>query len=173
MEYFEFYGLEPAFFIDEEALKKSYLQIQREWHPDYFVSDPATSEIAMAKTTLNNNAFKVLRSFEGRVEYILREKGLISEGEKNVLPKEFLSRMLDLNDLIEEATAGDQNAKNEASHLIADLGNTNDLAMKSLAERYPATMDMPDAAWEQMRSLFQVHRYLQRLEKNLSGVQEM
>lgn len=171
MKYFEFYNIEPAFEIDTVALRKAYLQKQREYHPDYFAENTSELEIAENTTSLNNTAFNTLSVFENRVEYILREMGFIKEGEKNILPDYFLLEMMDLNDEIQEA-ALNKSLRTEVEKKLNSKIEKNDGAMKELARTFSDLMSVEDPDFLKMKEFLQVKRYLTRLKKNLEGVDE-
>ena len=77
--HFEFYEIKERFFINEQQLKQLYLKISKENHPDFFINDKSRYDTAMDVTSQNNTAYKVLRSFDSRVYYILKLNNLVQE----------------------------------------------------------------------------------------------
>lgn len=103
MNYFEFYKIPVSFFPDEEELKKIFYLNSKLYHPDFHVNeDHGKQEEILEMSTLNNNAYEVLRDLERRVEYILVLKGHISENEKYTLPQDFLMEMMEINEALME-----------------------------------------------------------------------
>ncbi len=84
MNYFSFYGIPEAFFVDEAQVKATYYRLSREYHPDLYAAngDSDKQAEALSLSTLNNQAFVVLSRFDKRLEYILDSHNLIQEGEK-------------------------------------------------------------------------------------------
>jgi molecular chaperone HscB len=97
--YFDFYGLEELFFIDEKQLKTKYIEISKSSHPDFFVNDQAAYQIALAKTSLNNVAYKALSNWQRRIPYVLKLNGVLQES-KNDIPQAFLMEMMDINEAV-------------------------------------------------------------------------
>lgn len=95
MEYFELLNITPSFILDESQLRKQFLLAQSAAHPDL---DNANSDEFSAKL---NQAYKVLKDFWLRCDYILSflpNKELI---DKKPLSAVFLMEMMELNEQIE------------------------------------------------------------------------
>lgn len=107
MNPFEFYGLVPSLQIDEGDLRRQYLKVQREWHPDYFAADPEKQLEAAEKTSLNNRYYQKLNSLSARMQTILEMHNLSGDAG-NILPGSFLMEMMELNDEIEAASNNPQ-----------------------------------------------------------------
>jgi molecular chaperone HscB len=164
---FAFYGMEEHFFPNEQLVRSTFLELSRKHHPDYFPYDTPEHEEALHYSDLNNRAYKVLSRFEDRLHYILEHHGLLQEGEKNILPPAFLYDMLELNDMIDEAHAGDMSARMQAESLLS----SRMLELKSEMEQVAKAWD-EHAAHEylgNLHSLYQQYRYLLRLERNFSA----
>lgn len=171
---FEYFGLEPRFLTDEVGLRKEYLRLQKEWHPDLHISNPEASETALKKTALNNEAYNTLKTFESRVQYILSLYGLWKEGEKHTLPADFLSDMLDLNDLIADAKFGDEAAMAQATTQLNELENGVKAELQRLGRKADDEYETWNAAYlEPIRQEYEKYRYLHRLRRNLEGATEM
>jgi molecular chaperone HscB len=163
---FAFYGMEECFFPDEQQLRRVFLELSRKHHPDYFPYDTPEHAEAMHYADLNNKAYQILSAFEQRLHYILEHHGLLQEGEKNILPPAFLHEMLELNDLIDEAHAGDMSARMQAE----DLLQTRMRELKSDMEGKAMEWDQEHQheSLAALHSLYQQWRYLQRLERNFT-----
>lgn len=97
--YFDFYGLEELFFIDEKQLKTKYIEISKSSHPDFFINDQAAYQTALAKTSVNNVAYKALSNWQRRIPYILKLNAVLQES-KNDIPQAFLMEMMDINEAV-------------------------------------------------------------------------
>lgn len=103
MNYFEFFEIEESFFLDESILKKRFLKNSRKYHPDFYTqADESAQEEAMELSTLNNNAYKVLKDFDTRVKYILDINDTLGPEGKNTMPQTFLMEMMDINEALME-----------------------------------------------------------------------
>ncbi|MCO6495923.1 MAG: Fe-S protein assembly co-chaperone HscB [Bacteroidetes bacterium] len=101
--YFRFYGLEPTFNLDEKLLRQKYLEINKTYHPDFFVLDPAKQAEALQISSYNNDAYKTLEKFDKRVAYYLSLYGLYDKESKAELPPDFLMDVIDLNEELADA----------------------------------------------------------------------
>ena len=134
--HFKFYEIEERFFIDEKRLKRQYLKLSKENHPDFFITDKARYDAAMDLTSQNNTAYKILKSFGSRVHYILKLNNLLEE-QGNKLPTDFLMEMMDLNDEIMDLKMDFDTTKwialNKKVGLLADQCSTKikELALQS------------------------------------------
>lgn len=161
---FAFYGIDEQCFPDEVAIRDTFLELSRKHHPDYFTADTPDHEEALHYAALNNQAWHILSSFERRVEWLLQHHGWIKEGEKNVLPAAFLAEMLDLNDLIAEALAGDMPAREQAESILETQLSEVRAGMVTAARACDAS---PSAtALKNLHEKFQEWRYLERLRRN-------
>jgi molecular chaperone HscB len=172
-EYFSFYKLQPAFHLDETKLRTAFLTIQREWHPDFFGTEPDKLEEAMSMSGYNNEAYKNLNSFEGRVRYILQEMGMRGEDGRNKLPADFLADLMDLNDLIDQAADGDADAHKQAETALESMLDDTLNQMREVGK----ILDEKGTTWSPedlvpMQVSWQKWQYLSRLKKNLLGEKE-
>jgi molecular chaperone HscB len=163
---FAFYGIQESFHPDAIVVRATFIELSKKHHPDYFKYDTPEHAEALHYSSLNNEAWKVLSSFERRIEYLLTHHGLMRDGEKNVLPAAFLAEMLDLNDLIEEALGGDMPAREQAESLLES-------ARKDVNERLDELTKLWDVSREHtlladIHHEFQKLRYLQRLQYNFA-----
>src|SRR6185436_7553683 len=99
MNYFEFYDTPVSFMVDEDAVKKKYLELSRKFHPDFFINQSSEKQQEVLEmSTLNTRAFQTLSDFDKRMKYILELKNLIYEGERYELPPGFLMEMMEVNE---------------------------------------------------------------------------
>ena len=105
MDYFEVFGLSRALAIDPAALEKTFHQLSRKYHPDYFSTAPETERVqAVRMTALINDAYRTLRNPVARVEYLLGLEGFKPDGSK--VPQSLLMEVFEINEQLEEVKAG-------------------------------------------------------------------
>ncbi len=101
MKYFKLFDIPVAFQIDESILKSKFLQLSRDTHPDRFTLESEEKQEEMLElSTQVNEGYKVLRSFDKRLQYILQEKGTLAGEGQDKLPQDFLMEMMDINEVI-------------------------------------------------------------------------
>ena len=103
MNYFELYDLPLSFQIDNASVKKKFYELSKRFHPDFYVneSDEKQTEI-LELSTLNNKAYQVLSNPLKRIEYVLSLNNMLADGDKYVLPQDFLMDMMDVNEALME-----------------------------------------------------------------------
>ncbi|MFV8818120.1 Fe-S protein assembly co-chaperone HscB [Haliea sp. E17] len=78
--YFELFGLAPAFRIDAGALAERYRHLQRDLHPDRFASAAAHERrLAIQYSSFVNEAYSTLKVPQKRAEYLLQLAGMGAE----------------------------------------------------------------------------------------------
>ena len=103
MNYFELYDLQPSFQIDNALVKKKFYELSKRYHPDFYVNESVEKQAEILElSTLNNKAYQVLSDPLKRIEYILSLYDLLAEGDKYVLPQDFLMDMMDVNEALME-----------------------------------------------------------------------
>jgi molecular chaperone HscB len=168
INFFDFYGIPESFSADSALIKQKFYQFSKDFHPDFFAgeSDEKQQEI-LELSTLNNQAYKTLSDPDKRLEYILKEHGLINEGAKPQLPADFLMEMMDLNERLMEVEDEQQLASLTAETLAIE----NDLK----ANLDASTQDfeqLDDTAKESrlnvIADIYYRQKYLLRIKESLA-----
>jgi molecular chaperone HscB len=110
-DYFAFFGLPRRLQIDPEELEQRFHQLSWKLHPDNFVrASERERELALARSSQLNDAFRALRDPISRVEYLLSKAGMRREGQhKQQAPPELLEEVFELNESLDELRAARQN----------------------------------------------------------------
>lgn len=103
MEYFELFDISPAFQLETGALKRRFIALNKQYHPDYHtLANDQEQEAMLEKSTLVNQAYKTLSDPDLRMKYILDTLGVLGEEGTNALPQAFLVDMMDINEQLME-----------------------------------------------------------------------
>jgi molecular chaperone HscB len=108
--YFDLFGLDPAFRCDVAALDRAYRDLQTKVHPDRFAGgSDAEKRVALQSSARVNEAYRVLKDPVRRAQYLLSLHGVDAVGEIDTrLPAEFLERQLERREQASDAfAAGD------------------------------------------------------------------
>jgi molecular chaperone HscB len=90
--------------IDTTALEATYHRLSREVHPDFHLTKPAAErEQLLARSALVNQAYRTLKDFHSRVEYLVELEG--GGAVKPKAPPELLEDVLEVQELLEECRA--------------------------------------------------------------------
>jgi molecular chaperone HscB len=155
MNYFDFYQIQEAFFIDEAELRQKYHQITKQLHPDFFTTASENEQmLALEKSTLNNQAYKTLSQFESRMAYILETHGLLQNTP--TLPQSFLMQMMDINEAIEEGKT------ETVTHQIQKLKDKLWQETEPVLKNYPSSTNKNDDL-QKVLMYYLKSKYLDRL----------
>jgi len=134
------FGLPRVLGIDLKELEKTFHQLSRTYHPDYFTTaSPAERTQAVRMTALLNDAYRTLRHPVRRVEYLLSLYGLKSDGSK--VPQSLLIEVFEINEQLEEVKAGRASVV-EADSLRAQI--------KEKRERFDAELQQAALDWDEL-----------------------
>ncbi|NOT32041.1 MAG: hypothetical protein HOP15_16465, partial [Planctomycetes bacterium] len=99
-------GLEPAYVIDQAAVKKRLFALSRGLHPDFHATaDEETRRLAGDNTAALNAAYQLVVDDSRRADWLVRALGGPREDEERTLQGAFLQEVLEWNEAIEEARA--------------------------------------------------------------------
>jgi len=173
MNYFELYDIPVAFDIDESELRRRYLDISRASHPDFHtLGTEEEKEKALEKSTLNNEAYKVLKNKMSRTKYILELFEKIKEGQNPPLPTMFLAQMMDINEQIMELEMDfDQAIFDRVEGEVQEMDSDLDLGMESLFKAFNSS-DASDKTWADIRNYYFKKQYLKRIFTHLENLEE-
>ena len=88
MNYFEFFDLPRKLTLDVVALEKQFYAMRRRLHPDRFASKPvAEQEVALAESSLLNDAYRTLKGPILRTQYLLKLEGVEWRSSRRRLPR--------------------------------------------------------------------------------------
>ncbi len=158
---FAFFGIEPALVIDEKALRRKYLDIQRGSHPDLqsHVDEPDADDSEKA-----NEHYKTLMNRELRVKSYLMLKSN-ADIKDNQLPPAYLMEMMDLSDEIESM---DRTEESQTQRVESEL-----LEKESALEvEFQVIAAAPEPIIDSLVLWYQKQKYLLRLRKNFEGIEE-
>lgn len=170
--YFSFFNLPEQFGLDEKQLKEKYYENSRKYHPDHFGQEEESKQAEMLElTTLNNNAYKTLKSFAKRVHYILDMHGLVTEGDKHTLSPDFLGEMMDVNELLMELEFDpDAEKLQQAEQQVDDWKTQLNSELQSLGNLYDNSNSEAEKQdlLQQIKEVYHKSKYILRLKESLS-----
>jgi molecular chaperone HscB len=168
INYFEFYDIPESFNIDAAAVKKKFYALSKEYHPDFFANeDDARQQEILEISTLNNKAYQTLSDPAKRLEYILRQHDLVSEGAKPQLPADFLMEMMDINERLMELDDAEQLAQITGEVLAVE--NNLNAELQSLTADYETLNDTAkENRLNAIADIYYRQKYLLRIRESLN-----
>jgi len=170
MTYFELYDIPESFLLDEKALKNTYYQLSREYHPDFYANEPQEKQQEILQlSTQNTNAYRTLSDPDLRMQYILKQHGVLEEGN-NEIPSDFLMDMMDLNEeLMELEFDFDADKFHELGERSSGLTAQLDNDILPTLQRYPELHGITkEEALQQVKTYYLKKKYLLRIQETLS-----
>ncbi len=169
--YFTFYNIEELFFIYEAKLKQDYLILSKEYHPDFYLDDDEKYAEALHVSSINNKAYKQLKTLEGRVDHILRENGLL-EANENKLTQDFLLQMMDINEAIMELKMEPNEQKVETISVevnaFEDGLNQTLISLAQQADKELGNDRVRIEIIENIKDIYLKQKYLLRIKESLN-----
>ncbi|MCA0301582.1 MAG: Fe-S protein assembly co-chaperone HscB [Proteobacteria bacterium] len=109
MDHFARLGLPAALDLDPAALDRAYFALQRQWHPDRFVSrPPAERAKASSEAAALNDAYRTLKDPLGRALYLAALNGVELPGDgKTIDDPELLMEAMEAREELHEATTAE------------------------------------------------------------------
>jgi len=102
--YFELFGMEPAYDIDPQFLRRQYLSLSRSVHPDAVATtEDETRRRSLQLSSGLNRAYETLADPVRRAEYLLARAGGPDAAEDKSVPPELLGEVMMFREEIEEA----------------------------------------------------------------------
>lgn len=168
MNYFEFFGIEPAFLVDEAVLRKQFLANSKTFHPDFHtLKTEAEQQEALRLSSLNNEAYQVLSDPDRRMHYLLKLLGVLAEEGQNTLPGSFLAEMMELNEGIMELEFDfDPMIRDQILSQVAEMEAAVFEEIFPFLQRFPEQQLPEDLG--AIKDYYLKKRYLLRIKENLS-----
>jgi molecular chaperone HscB len=152
--------LEPRFELSVDDVTRAHRALQRQLHPDRFVSETdRVRRSSLEHATLLNDAVRVLRDPVRRGAYLLSLRGLDpdSEDTKIRLDPLFLMEIIELREAVSELDGSDAHV--ERGRMEREVA----ARFESLVAQLAAGLDDPDAPPEPLAQLVAQLKYLRRV----------
>jgi molecular chaperone HscB len=168
INYFDFYAIPESFNPDAAFLKKKFYELSKEYHPDFYANESEEKQQEILElSTINNKAYQTLSDPNKRLEYILREHELVSDGAKPQLPGDFLMEMMDINERLMEVDNKDELA-NLTNEVLAIEGDLNE-ELNTLTAGYEQLDDKAkESKLNDIANIYFRQKYLLRIKESLN-----
>ena len=131
MDHFARLGLPAALDLDPAVLDRAYFALQRQWHPDRFVSRPPDERArASAEAASVNEAYRTLKDPLSRAFYMAGRVGVEMPGDgKTIDDPDLLMEAMEAREALHDATSPEvvdrlaAEARREVQEALAGLGS--------------------------------------------------
>jgi molecular chaperone HscB len=167
--YFELFGLPAAFDIDADELAARYRELLRRLHPDKYASgSDQERRLSLQKTTLVNEAFRVLRDPIRRARYLLGLGGVDpAEDTDTAMDPAFLAEQLELRESLNEARQ-DAAPLPRLSEIAADV----DRHLREKTEEFRRSLARGAAGRDRARAAVREMQFLDKLRREIGDLEE-
>lgn len=160
LDHFSLFGIPRQYDVDPALLRRQFLRLSREIHPDRLISCASDPEIALRLSAQANHAYEVLSSPILRAEYLLELAGGRSATEDKSAPQALLQETLVLREEIDEALAeGNESALLGLRSRIHERKSALEHQITDLASQLPGTERTRNA----LRATLNALKYIGRL----------
>jgi molecular chaperone HscB len=104
LNYFQLFGLEVQFPLDNKKLSERYQTLQKKAHPDRFAHASNQEQLlAVQKSAMINDAYQTLKTPLKRAEYLLNVRGTEMPNEQaSYSDNSFLMRQMELHEMLDD-----------------------------------------------------------------------
>lgn len=172
VNYFELYGLPMSFHPDAATVKSKFYELSRKYHPDRFtMAGDAEQAEALKMSSVNNEAYKILKAPYATMAYILKEHEILEDEEKYNLPPDFLMEMMELNESLSEyeMEPGNQELLDSSKNMLEAQLQQWEEEVAPLTKKY----DEGDHSKElllQIKEHYFRKKYLLRIKERMAGM---
>ncbi len=165
INYYEYFGLPVRLNLNQSDLRKLYYENSRKYHPDFYtLEEEERQEEVLRFSTLNNEAYNVLKNDNKRLKHLLEIKGAIKEGEKEELSQLFLMEMMEINETIMDLQLGDADPTKltELEQNINQLTDTLNTEIKRIGNS-----ELNESEIASLKECYFRMKYINRLKENI------
>lgn len=165
--YFELFGLRPAYAIDAARLESAYRELQSQVHPDRFASaTDAERRRSMQWATRANEAYQTLKKPLSRARYLVELNGVdAAEETDTAMPAGFLMQQIEWREDAQDAR--DSRDTGALDTLTGELVGEKTALLVQLESALDGQQDYRLAA-DIVRKL----RFLEKLEEEIGDALE-
>jgi molecular chaperone HscB len=170
---FKVFGLSPSWEVNSKELKRTLLSLSRHLHPDYFATaDAETQALAEQASATLNEAYELLSCDVARADWLVGFLGGPSDSEERQLPQEFLMRVIEWNETLDDAREAapdspEHRATEALNETLRDERRTRIETVGALLTPLPASSA---AELTELRRELNVVRYFDRTRRVLEGL---
>ncbi|MGL9719504.1 co-chaperone HscB [Symbiopectobacterium sp.] len=167
MDYFTLFGLLVHYDVDGSLLLSRYQELQRQFHPDRFATQPERERLlAVQQAATVNDAYQSLKHPLKRAEYMLSLHGFDLSNEQHTMrDTAFLMEQLELREQLDAISH-----QEEAEAALADFANQ----LTAMTRQRTAQMqsELAQASWSAAADTVRKLRFLDKLQQQVEQLEE-
>lgn len=165
--FFELFGFESNFNLDDAALVERFNDLQRHLHPDKFAARPDSERRwSMQAASLVNQGYQTLRSELPRASYLLKLNGIDVDDETDTrMDPAFLMEQMELRESLELAEQSQ-----DPPLALADIRKQLKTLVQGQVQVFTTALEKGD--WEQARITTRQWQFLDKLLREIKELEE-
>ncbi len=167
MDYFTLFGLPVHYDVDGSLLLSRYQELQRQFHPDRFATQPERERLlAVQQAATVNDAYQLLKHPLKRAEYMLSLHGFDLGNEQHTMrDTAFLMEQLELREQLDAISH-----QQEAEAALADFATH----LPAITRHRTAQMqpELAQARWGAPADTVRKLRFLDKLQQQVEQLEE-
>lgn len=167
MDYFTLFGLPVHYDVDGSLLLSRYQELQRQFHPDRFATQPERERLlAVQQAATVNDAYQSLKHPLKRAEYMLSLHGFDLGNEQHTMrDTTFLMEQLELREQLDAISH-----QEDAEAALADFANQ----LSAMTRQRTAQMqsELAQASWSAAADTVRKLRFLDKLQQQVEQLEE-
>jgi molecular chaperone HscB len=170
--YFELFGLEPAFDIDRERLQQQQRSLQASYHPDRHVNaSERDRRLSMQLASWINQAYETLQDPVKRTRYLLELSGAeIPDDSTTTADTEFLMEQIELREQVDACRQHEDGLQRSEQIEQRLQQRASDLAGEFVAAFEQADFTNATVAYRKMQFIERIKQQLGELQFELEGL---
>lgn len=167
MDYFTLFGLPVRYSVDSSLLTSRYQDLQRQFHPDRFATQPERERLmALQQAATINEAYQSLKHPLKRAEYMLSLHGFDLRNEQHTLrDPAFLMEQLELREEL-DAIAHRPDASEALAAFTARLNTACQQRSRQMVQQ------LDNQQWELAADSVRKLRFLDKLQQQVEQLEE-
>jgi len=172
MNYFTLFDLPVEYQIDISTLTPRYQALQRQYHPDRFVTASASEQLAAVQQAATiNDAYQVLKHPLKRAEYLLLLQGFDIQNEQHTMhDTAFLMEQFELREALDAISKKVTKSASEAETQLLKFSEHID---KMIKQRYQTLIQaLADQQWQTAADNVRKLKFLEKLQQQIEQIEE-
>jgi molecular chaperone HscB len=165
LNYFDLFGLTPAFDLDLTQLTNQYRALQRQHHPDQLASRADNAPVSTPQSAVNsaavNDGYETLRMPAKRAAYMLTLKGQAIQLEQSIGDLDFLQNALEVREQLDEA---------DGPEILASLRQEITQWIDALSNEFK--IDYAEDDWPEARDTCRKLAFMQRILNDIDKAED-
>jgi len=169
--FFELFGMQSSFDVNLDDLESRFRKLQKEFHPDRFVSvSEQERRIAMQLTAHINEAYQTLINPLSRGSYLLKLNGINLDDETDTkMDASFLMEQMELREQLDAART-DANPQAQIDSLAATIKSGRASRITELQECFD-NITMPEKKLR-ARELIREMQFLKKMNQQIEELED-